>query len=188
MQPDSSTKDARRTELLNAATELLATKPTATLAEVADHAGIGKATLHRYFASRDDLMLALGMLALDTVAHAIRDASQPERGSALDMLTRIIEALVPLGDKLHFLLSESVLDTHPDFTAADRAVQQSMLHLIQRAQSDGDLRSDVPAQWMLHHMNYALYATWQSVHDGYLARKDAARLLVTTLLDGFAAR
>jgi AcrR family transcriptional regulator len=183
---DASRKDARRAALLNAAGELLAKHPTASLAEIADYAGIGKATLHRYFASRDDLMLALGYRALETVAAAI-DACEPERGPVIEALTRVIEALVPLGDKLHFLLSEPILDTHPGFTAADRASQHAVRRLIERGQVGGELRSDLSAEWMLHHLNYALFATWQSVHDGFVARRDAPRLLATTLLGGIAA-
>lgn len=183
----SRAKDTRRADILNKASELLARQPAATLAEIADYAGIGKATLHRYFASREDLILALGYRALDLVARAI-EATAPEQGSALDALRRVIDALVPLGDKLHFLLSEPVLDTHPDFNAADQATEAPILRLIQQAQIEGDLRADLSAEWMLYVMNYALFAAWQSVHDGAVARRDAPRLLATTLFDGFRAR
>ncbi|MBL8157038.1 MAG: helix-turn-helix transcriptional regulator, partial [Anaerolineae bacterium] len=84
---DISTKDERRAELLNAAAELLATHPSASLAEIADYAGIGKATLHRYYASREDLMLALGFRALEMISQAI-SSSEPERGSATEALNR----------------------------------------------------------------------------------------------------
>lgn len=184
---DPSSKDARRTHLLNAAGELLATHPAASLAEIAEYAGIGKATLHRYFHSREDLMLALGYRALETVAAAIA-ASAPEQGRAVEALTRIVDALVPLGDKLYFLVSESALDTHPDFVAADRASQEPILRLIQRGQAAGELRTDMTAEWILHYLNYALFAAWHSVHEGFVARKDAGRLLVNTLLGGIAAR
>lgn len=184
---EASTREARRLHLLNAASELMATRPTASLADVAEHAGIGKATLHRYFASRDDLMLALGYRALERVADAIAD-SQPEQDSAVEAFRRLVTAMVPLGDKLHFLTSESILDTHPDFIAADRTSQEPVLRLIQRGQASGELRTDLPADWILHHLNYALFATWQSVHDGFVARRDAAPLLVTTLLGGIAAK
>lgn len=186
-KPDTSLKDERRLELLNAASELLATRPTASLAEIADYAGIGKATLHRYFAGREDLMLALGYRALERIAEMI-SASEPDQGSAVEALTRVVEALVPLGDKLHFLLSEPILDSHPDFAVADRTVQEPVLRLIQRGQASGEFRSDLSADWMLYHLNFVLFATWQSVHDGFVARRDAPRLLLMTLLGGIAAR
>ncbi len=180
---DTSLKDARRIELLNMASELLATKPTASLAEIAEYAGIGKATLHRYFASREALILALGYRALALVTQAI-SASQPEQGSATEALKRIIEALVPLGDKLYFLLREPLLETHADFVAAESASQLPILALIQRGQASGEFKHDLSAEWIVHYLDYALFATWQSLYDGNLARRDAARVLITTLFGG----
>lgn len=187
LMSDSPTKDIRRTELLNAAAELLALHPTASLSEIAAHAGIGKATLHRYFPGRDELMLALGYRALEEVSAAIQTAALSS-GTTHEALARLIAALVPLGDKLYFLLYEPVLDTHPDFIAADQATQQPILHLIQRGQAAGELRTDLTADWILHQMNYALFATWQIVHQGAVARRDAPRLLTTTLLHGITGR
>ncbi|MBL8152841.1 MAG: hypothetical protein JNM70_01555 [Anaerolineae bacterium] len=62
------------------------------------------------------------------------------------------------------------------------------MQAIRRGQSTGEVRTDLTAEWILHHMNYALFATWQSVHDGFVARRDAPRLLATTLWGGIAAR
>lgn len=182
----SPLKDGRRQELLNAASELLALNPAASLADIAAHAGIGKATLHRYFASRDDLMLALAQRALALVSEAI-EQSAPEEGSAIEALTRIIERLVPLGDKLFFLLREASLEAHPDLAEADAATIDPVLQLIARGQASSELRTDLSAKWIAHHLDYALFATWQAVHDGAVARKEAARLLVTTLLGGIRA-
>jgi AcrR family transcriptional regulator len=184
---DLTRKDERRTALLNAATELLARNPAASLAEIADYAGIGKATLHRYFAGREELMLALAERALYAVTDAIAH-SEPEHGTAIEALTRIIEALVPLGDKLYLLLNDSALANHPDVAAAEMTSRAPMLALIQRGQASGELRTDLAAEWLLHQMDYALFATWQAVQDGWVARKEAARLLTKTLLGGMQAR
>jgi AcrR family transcriptional regulator len=182
-----NTRDARRLGLLNAAAEVLALKPGASLADIAAHAGIGKATLHRYFPSREELMLALGYRALELVEQTILSAS-PEEGSAPEALARIVEALIPLGDKVHFLLNEEVLETHPAFISAEEVANAPVLALLKRGQAEGSLRSDLSAEWMLHHINYALFATWHSVHKGFTARRDAPRWLLSLLLGGIAAR
>jgi AcrR family transcriptional regulator len=183
MQPtDASLKDQRRLDLLNAAGELLAQNPAASLAEIADYAKIGKATLHRYFAGRDDLMLALGQRAFELL-HDANIRSDLEHGSATEALMRLLEAVVPLGDKLYFLLREAQ-DMPPELVEADRATREPVLALLRRGQASGEFRSDLSAEWIAHQLDYMLFATWQAVHDGALARKDAARLLATTLLGG----
>ncbi len=184
---ETTLKDNRRHDLLNAASELLAQKPAASLAEIADYAKIGKATLHRYFTGRDDLMLALAQRAFATIEDAIAK-SELERGGATEALTRLIEALVPLGDKVYFLLNDSTLAEHPDLAAADHATRAPVLALIRRGQASGEFRADLTAEWIVHQMDYALFAAWQAVYDGSVARKDAARLLVTTLLGGVGMR
>jgi AcrR family transcriptional regulator len=128
--------------LLDAAGELLAINPTASLADIAAHAGIGKATLHRYFASRDDLIRALAMRSLMLVEAAIIVARLDE-GSFTDAFRRLVEGLIPLADKFYFLL---------------------------------------------HVLDYLLYATWHAVYKGEIAKNDAPALVMTTLLQGFAAR
>jgi AcrR family transcriptional regulator len=89
---------------LDAAADLLATNPSASLAEIAAHARIGKATLHRYFESHEALVLALALRSLAAIQQAIA-ASRPAEGPLDQALLRLAEALVPLGDKLYFLLS-----------------------------------------------------------------------------------
>jgi AcrR family transcriptional regulator len=184
---ERSLKDNRRIDLLNAAGELLAQKPTASLADIADYAGIGKATLHRYFASREDLMLALGQRAL-TVIHDAILRSEPERGTAIEAFTRMIEVLMPLGDKLFLLLNDNGLQDHPELAEIEGVLAELIVGLIQRGQASGELRADLNAMWIARYLDYALFATWKAVHDGSIARNDAARLLVTTLLGGIAAR
>jgi AcrR family transcriptional regulator len=180
-----SVKETRREALLNAATEILTTNPTASLADIASHAGIGTATLHRYFSSREDLLLALGYRALDAIGGAIVE-SRVEEGTATEALTRLIDALVPLADRLYVLMNDSTLDTHPEFIEADRITQEPILKLIKRGQKSGELRSELPADWILHQMNFALYATWIAIYEGEVAPRHASKLLTATLLGGIA--
>ena len=92
--------------ILEAAFELLASNPGASLADIATRAGVGRATLHRYFSSRDDLLLALAKAAMremdDAVAAACADCPTHS-----DALYRSLEALVPLGDRYRFLANSA---------------------------------------------------------------------------------
>ena len=46
--------------LLDVAAAVLVSDPAASLAEVAEAAGIGRTTLHKHYATRDDLVRAVG--------------------------------------------------------------------------------------------------------------------------------
>ncbi|WP_044358082.1 TetR/AcrR family transcriptional regulator, partial [Paenibacillus sp. E194] len=57
MNKTRSSKEAKLNTILDAATKILVEKPTASLNDIADYAGIGIATLHRYIENREQLML-----------------------------------------------------------------------------------------------------------------------------------
>jgi AcrR family transcriptional regulator len=66
-----------RPSLLDVAAEVLVADPAASLAEVAEAAGIGRTTLHKHYATRDDLLLAVGYRAIDLWEHAITTVTDP---------------------------------------------------------------------------------------------------------------
>lgn len=68
----TAAKEAKLRAILDAATELLVEKPTASLNDIAEYAGIGIATLHRYIESREQLMLQLGLRAVEVVEETLR--------------------------------------------------------------------------------------------------------------------
>ena len=78
---------------------------TASLSVVAETAGVGRTTLHRYFPTRELLIRALVEDALDRVAEAIASA-HPDEGPVLDALQRVTDTVVPLGPSLSFLHAE----------------------------------------------------------------------------------
>ncbi|MCE7946795.1 MAG: TetR/AcrR family transcriptional regulator [Chloroflexi bacterium CFX4] len=180
-------KEERRLQLLDAATELLAKRPTASLAEIAEHTRISKATLHRYFASRDALLTALAVRALALVSAALADCRLSE-GAAPAALRRLIEALIPLGDKFYFLLNEHLWNVHPDLVAAEQATEVPIMQLIQRGQAEGSLRADLPVAWIMYTLEFTVFAAWQAIYDGNIARRDAAHLVLESLLGGIIAK
>src|SRR4051794_20486317 len=81
--------------LLDAAVKVLVLDPSASLAEIAAAAGIGRTTLHKHYATRDDLLRAVGHRAIDLCEQAAESA---ERSDADDGgLRALAEAMVPIG-------------------------------------------------------------------------------------------
>ena len=68
-----SSRRGTRPSLLDVAAEVLVADPAASLAEVAEAAGIGRTTLHKHYATRDDLLTAVGNRALDLWEQAVAE-------------------------------------------------------------------------------------------------------------------
>ncbi len=121
--PRSAIKEARLRAILDAATELLIQKPTASLNEIAEYAGIGIATLHRYIESREQLMLQLGLRALQVVGESMRQIPLDEE-KLEDYIPALIEALIPLGDKIYFLTHDATLYYSEEIIAAEHKLKE----------------------------------------------------------------
>jgi AcrR family transcriptional regulator len=92
-----------RAAIRAATVSALAVKPAVALGEIKAVADVGRTTLNRYFPSRARLVHAATMesaaVVTDVVSQAVID-----KGSTLDVVRRLVLALVPVGDHLAFLL------------------------------------------------------------------------------------
>ena len=76
--PSKALRPPMREAIVDAAIDTFARNPGASLAEVAARAGVGRASLHRHFPSRDDLVTAITRQCMDEISptsatrHAIR--------------------------------------------------------------------------------------------------------------------
>ena len=105
-------RPSARDAIVRAGVELLAQNPGAALADVAARAGVGRATVHRHFPARDDLLRALAIDALDATDAACADLD--DAPTAVAALERMFEALVPLGPRYAFLARCEIDDDEID--------------------------------------------------------------------------
>ena len=75
-----------RQAIAEAGFELLSRNPGASLSEIAEHAGVGRATLHRHFASREALLIALAHQAIAEMDHAAEVARFGEQAARVGPL------------------------------------------------------------------------------------------------------
>ncbi len=181
----SGTPDATRETVLRAAATLLATDSGASLAEIASAAGVGRTTVHRAFPTRADLLTAL---ALDAVAHLREalDSARLDDGAVPDVLERVIDAVLPLADQLHFLDAGPEVWDLPQLQDAWWSLTTSLDALVERGQREGSVRPDVPAEVIVEAFTGMLWSVWQGVHDGRVARATASRHVVTLALGAIA--
>lgn len=180
--------DRNRRAVLDAAAELLSRDAGASLADVAAAAGVGRTTVHRYFATRDALLHALADEALDTVAAAIKaarlDAAQDTATAALQ---RVIEQLVELGPYLRILNSDPFIFDSPTLNSRWYEVFEPVAAIVRRGQDAGQLRAELPVDWVVDLLGGAVITAWDSVHNGRLAARLAPQLVATSLLAGISA-
>jgi AcrR family transcriptional regulator len=181
-----SVKERRaRREILEAAARLLVVDRGASMERIAEAAGVGRTTLHRHFRNRDALVRAIALDAVEECEVALREA-RLEEGTAREATERLFEALIPVGERYHFLLAEAQLEDDPELEASEGRIDAPIRALIERGKRDGTFRAEVPSAWILHAMGALLFAAWEGVRDGDLAPRDTTRLVTETLLFGVA--
>lgn len=182
---------ARRGDVLEIAAEVLVARPTASLAEIARAAGIGRTTLHKQYATRDDLLVAVAHRSLDLLHEAVAAAALPPDASDPDAvaetLRQLVASFVPLGPELVFLLRQPTLDDDAEVKARYHALDGPMVELVRHGQRAGLLRTDMPEGWFVATLYAQAYVAWEGVATGWLAPRDAPELVIRTLLEGLCA-
>lgn len=170
--------------ICDAAMRVLAERPGASMNELADACGLARATLYRHFATREELVAAIQGEAVQSGAEAI-EAAELQKGSATDALRRAITALVGVGDRYRLLAREAAVD--PTMLQRQPAVAGQLLALVRRGQQSGELRSDLPPDWILPALAGLLVVALRSMADERVTAEQAAQRVASMLLDGISA-
>lgn len=172
-----------RKAILNAAIAILSRRPDASLSDIADHAGVGRATLHRHFESRDDLIRSLALEAIretDEVCQPVIESA----GTAEHMLSGIFEAIIPLGDRYNFLSNYRNVENDQEVRKQTERQVAETLELVKALKAENAIAADIPDAWVVAVIDALIYAAWDGVEDGHIARRDAAGLAMRTIMTG----
>jgi AcrR family transcriptional regulator len=175
-----------RRQILEAAARVLGKDPSASLSEVAAAAGVGRTTLHRQFGSREDLLVALAIEAIDQVTEALAQA-RAGQGPAPEALARIAESVFPMADEFRYLDLGPELWELPQLKDRWYSVERALDEVVARGQREGDLRPDLPAALIADLFASALWSLNDSIREGRVARRDAVPGLLVALLHGVSA-
>ncbi|MCJ8307443.1 MAG: TetR/AcrR family transcriptional regulator [Hyphomicrobiales bacterium] len=173
-----STRDA----IIEAAFLVFAENPGAALGDVAARAGVGRATLHRHFPGRLELMRALAKIAMAELDHAVAqataDAQSYEEGFRLSL-----EAIVPLANRQWFLANEG-LQVDDEVAKAYRKSRSELCRDIELAKQEGLFDPALPTQWIAETYESLIYAAWSMVRAGDATSNQAADLAWRTFSNG----
>ncbi|WP_299773321.1 TetR/AcrR family transcriptional regulator [uncultured Tateyamaria sp.] len=168
--------------ILEAAFEVFSQNPGASLADVAKQAGVGRATLHRHFAGRDDLMIALTLTAAKELDAAVEEATANCQ-TYTEGLEAGLQAILPLAAR-HMFLSTEPASQDPRVTEVYATQTRDLAHDIDMAKAEGTFDPHVPTEWIVQAYENLIYAGWATVVAGDATPKQAAALAWRTLTKG----
>jgi len=168
--------------ILEAAFIEFAQNPGAPLAVVAKRAGVGRATLHRHFRTRTDLVYALAKQAGTELESAATTAAKGAK-SYTDALRSIMAAVIDLGDRQWFLAHEN-LSAFDDLCDERKRQNQEFEELMKAVQKEGLFPLSCPMEWAIATYDHLIYAAWMMTKDGHATSRQAANLAWTTFIRG----
>lgn len=172
-----------RRDVVDAAIAVWSDDGTASLGAVATAAGVGRTTLHRYFADRAALLAAVDAECRVRFAQAAERA-RPGVGSGLDQLGRLCRELLALGPVLGLVFADNAL-VDPDSWGIEEE-DDPFVRAVQQGQTDGSLAADLPAEWVITHVWTSLFGAFLLTRAEGPVRHEAGPLLVRTLGRGLA--
>ncbi|MEM9968028.1 MAG: TetR/AcrR family transcriptional regulator [Pseudomonadota bacterium] len=156
--------------------------PGAVLADVAKRAGVGRATLHRHFKSRTDLLVALAQTAMDEL-EAVVEAATSEAQSYREALHMSLCAVIPLASRQWFLSHED-FGANPALVARHQASIDALHATIEGARAEGRFPPDLPTPWIAEVYENLIYAAWTMVRAEEATTRQAADMAWRTFVKG----
>ncbi|MFN3237516.1 MAG: TetR/AcrR family transcriptional regulator [Pseudomonadales bacterium] len=171
-----------RHALFEASIKELLANPSATMSEIANSAGIGRATLYRHFETRELLVRALAQLCLEETDQALKHAYQFQGRAALEA---IFTAIMPLANRFRFLMSLwQIAARDPEVTRIYQRQLRDLKGTVLKAQKRAELRNDIPADWIVASFDAQLNVAWHMVETRVISAGEAEAYFRTTFFSG----
>ncbi|MGJ8662416.1 MAG: TetR/AcrR family transcriptional regulator [Marinicella sp.] len=179
-----SIRPSTEAAIIEAAFELLNQNPKASLAQIAAHAGVGRATLHRHFSGRDDLIKTMAIQAINETEVAADSASQ-HSDSYSDALERIFKAIIPLGNR-HWFLAQEQGQNDEKISRKIKQQNQTLYKVVNHAKNEGLFNPHIPSSWIMQTYDHMIHAAWVMIRTEQSTVAQATELAWNTLINGLA--
>jgi AcrR family transcriptional regulator len=182
--PATDGTERTRRAILDAAARVLGQRSDAGMADIAEEAGVGRATLYRHFPTRESLIAGVQEAGTDELVAAF-DSAGLEKLPVDRAIARATGVFLRTGAKYAAVISRD--DEHREHAAKNRAIAP-IRKLIARGICDGELRTDLPGD-ALFEMYSALIARAQLLTiTEKVTPEEAADTVIAVFLDGALKR
>lgn len=182
MTKSSALRDGVAAGILEVAATVLADRgDAASMSDVADTAGVGRATLYRYFPSRDALLQALAEMALEDLCERIAGAELETVGFE-EGIARLARATATANLKFMALFRSTGKFANPG--ELESRVRTPIREFFRRAAAEGALRGDLDPDLAMQAFIGLLDAALGMSMPGQIGVEATAATITTIFLRG----
>jgi len=179
-------RDHVATGLLDVAAGVLAERGAETsMSDIAEAAGVSRATFYRYFPNREALVGALKDAAMADLSGRLDDA-RLDAAPAAEAIARLTRALLAATSKYRALGLFG--KTSAEEAEAERAFIAPIHALFERGVREGAFRPDLPARTLSELYVSLLEGVIHRTLDGRLGAEEASAAITTVFLTGAESR
>jgi TetR/AcrR family transcriptional regulator, mexCD-oprJ operon repressor len=171
--------------ILDATADLLAEGgESPSMNDVAEAAGVARATLYRYFPTRERLLQALATAALDATATRLAEADL-DAVPVAEGIARVARVVATGGSKY-----AAVIDHYgPGYAGAvEQQIKMMLQALLRRGIDDGTFRGDLSVDELLFLLGSMLQAAARMAAEHRAGVEKAAALVTSVFLHGTERR
>jgi AcrR family transcriptional regulator len=148
-----------------------------TMSQIAEETGIGRATLYKYFADVESILVAWHEREVNHHLEHLAEV-RDRAGGARDRLETVLEAYGLMSHEHHGSELAAMLHRGARVARAQQQLTNFVRELLTEGAEAGEVRADVPPEELAGYCLHALTAA------SSLPSKAAVRRLVTVTLDG----
>jgi len=172
--------------ILDAAAAVLGERgDAASMEEVAGAAGVGRATLYRYFPNREELLSAMAAASVEELAARIEEANL-EAVPFEEAVARLARAIIATGSKFTALSRDGAKHSD-DLPDLDVKVTEPIRALFRRASAEGALRPDLPLDVLMDLFSGLIRGALDATAAGRRGVEESAAAATTLFLYGARA-
>ncbi len=186
MSPQRTDALRNREAVLDAALDLLAVDPGASMQDIADASALGRSTVYRHFPTRDDLFAALQGVAVE---HARREAESVfERGESFVPTMHALSAtMLETGIRYRYMLSTEAAVSR-ELQVARRRLDSPIRTYFEECRRRGEIRDDLPVDWIMSSFQALSLVAMEDHRDGRRDLEDAVRCLAESVVGMLSPR